>query len=204
MATITEAATFAPLVQLWQTPMKPDNTPVRSGSPIGRITWFSSFNTAAKDAGNVVELAIACTMPTRQFAYRLMNAQWQAEITDAGAPADINDWSNQALLTIPADLDLISINLSKANIATQATITNLFASNLFVPSLGGNVEGAAGGISFRDPFTPLSPMIFRIVNLSGNAGAVTTWFSHMWAFVYTIEQYNQGAMWTSVPIGGGT
>lgn len=200
MATVTETGTFNPVVELWQTPMRPDNTPVVRGSPIGRVTWFASVNTAAKITTNVVELAVSCPMPLNQYALRLMNAQWQVLITDAGAVSDMNDWSDTFLLTIPSDTDTLTINLAKATAATQGTITNQFCSQIIVPSLGGNVE-ASPGVQFSDPFIPLSPMIFRAVNISANASAVATWSSHMWAYLYTIEQERQFAIWDATRVG---
>lgn len=203
MATVTETATFAPVVQLWATPMRPDNTPVTPGAPIGRVTWFASKVTAAKDAGNVVELAIAVTMPLRQFAYRLMNIQWQAQITDPGAVADMNDWSDAGFLTVPTSDETITYNLSKSSSSLQATITNLFTTEMYTPSSGETVSVKGVPQQFRDPFVPLSPLIFRTTNISGNASEAMSWFSHMWAYIYTIEQYEQHALWTAAPIGDG-
>ncbi len=203
MATVTETGAFVPLIQTWDTPMRPNNTPVRPGAPIGRVTWFSSDNTAAKDAADVVELAITLAQPAN-YAMRLMNVNWQIQIQDAGAIGDINDWNDDALLTVPGANEDTSWNLSKMSQSSnaQATITNLFVSCMYLP--GGGVSSPSNHLNYTDPFLPTTPMIFRVCNLSANAVAVTSFFSHMWAYLYTIEQYNEGSIWTAVDVGGGS
>lgn len=204
MATITETGTFPGDIQLWQVPMGPDNVPRGNrAQAIGRITWFDSDVTAAKDAGNVVELAISCTMPLETWALRLMNIEWQQQITDAGAVADCNDWSDKALLTVPSTDETLSHDLCKTVSSSASTITNLFVSNSFIP---GHVDPSTGsntlpGQQFSDPFLPLSPMIFRTLNASANASGAMSWISHMWAYIYTIEQYRQGSIWSAGPPG---
>lgn len=202
MATVSETGTFPGDIQLWQTPMRADNTPKGNpAAPIGRITWFNSKVTAAKITTNVVELAVAVTVPTERFAYRLMNASWGMQVTDADAIADTQDWHDQALLTVPiVGHDGLSINLNKPSASLQATITNLFVYLGFTPgATNGNQVSLRQ--QFQDPFIPASPMIFRCVNTTANASAAMTWFSHMWAYMYTIEQYNQGYLWSQNPIG---
>lgn len=204
MATITETATFAPELQLWQLRMRPDNTPVDRGRPIGRITWFASHNTAAKITTNVVELAVSLTVPTRQFAYRLINPSWAILETDADAVADVNDWHDVSTLTVPTTDQTIIHTLGKPAGAVASTITNLFVS---LEYLAGPVRGDGGTGPYHtrthleDPFLPASPMIWRVINTTANACGVMTFTSHMWAYVYTIEQYRQGSIWTSPPVG---
>lgn len=180
--------------------MRPDNTPVKQSMPIGRVTWFDSFVTAAKITTNVIELAVSVTMPLRQFAYRLMDLSWSMVVTDADALNDMNDWEDFAFLTIPTNLDPApTVNMGKSNTIGQATITNLFSSQEILPGQGAPFVNTRG--MHQDPFIPASPMIFRMVNITSNASAAMTFNSHMWAYVYTIEQYNQGHIWTAMPIG---
>ncbi len=201
MATVTETGTFAPVTQLWQQPMLPDNTPVARGRPIGRVTWYDSEVTAAKITTDVVELAVSCSVPPG-FALRLMNIQWSMLLTDSDATADMNDWSDAQLLTVPTADETISYNLRKNNSAQAYTITNRFTSELLVPAGAGGLQGEAGGeVQFSDPFIPTTGIIFRIINTSANASAAMTFTSHMWAYLYTIEQYNQGGLWSSTSVG---
>lgn len=203
MATVSETGTFAPVLQLWQIPLGPDNVPLGNRSqPIGKVNWFSSKVTAAKDAGNVVELAIAITMPLNQFAYRFMNTTWSLTITDVDAVADVSDWSNGASLTVPTVDQTIILDLAKSTQALTSTITNLFVSQQYTQHSGSGAS-SLDLLQFQDPFRPLSPGIFRTVNTTGNASGAMTFVSHMWAYIYTIEQYNQGSMWTANPIGNG-
>lgn len=195
MGTITETGTFAPLVQLWKTPMRPDNTPVQRGAPIGRVTWFASDVTAAKLTTDIVELAISCSVPSN-FALQLMNIQWSMQLVTADAIADVNDWADMALLTVPTGDQTLNYELRKNQNAVQATITNFFVNNMFGPSVGGSDEGSSNIPIFKDPFIPTTGIIFRVTNISANASAAMTWFSHMWANLYTIEQYQQHSIWT--------
>lgn len=199
MATITEAATFAPVVELWATPMRPDNTPVVAGMPIGRVKWFSTFNTAAKITTNVVELAIACTVPLN-YAYRLMNPNWTIFETDADAVNDIQDWTDVGSITVPTTEQTLIHSLCKSDTTFQQTITNLFGSSEYLPGPS-SADSVHPNVRLQDPWLPLSPLIFRVVNTTANACGVMTWQSQMWAYMYTVEQYNQGGIWTANPIG---
>lgn len=170
--------------------MRPDNTPVDRAAPIGRVNWFSSVVVPALVTSNVSELAASLT-EISNFAIRLTDVSWAATITDAAAQTDMGGLSDMALLTIPQIDQTLNLALFKPNVVNRAVVTNAFAVGNFGPSNGDN----PGVTPWQAPFIPLSPMIFRVIDGSGNDSAAVSWVSHVSALIYTIEQFNRGEIW---------
>ncbi len=189
MATITTTATFAPQIELWETPMRPDNTPVLRGTPIGRVRWFSSVVVPALVGADVNELAVTLNTVSN-YALRLVNINWDCSITSATAAGELDEVEDQALLTIPQRDRTLNMNLAKNPSAVAYNITNVFSTQVFSPKLtGAPVEG------WQEPFMPTTPMIFRVLNISAGATSATSYSSNVSALIYTVEQYNQGDIW---------
>ncbi len=180
--------------------MRPDNTPLDRAAPIGRVKWFGGVTSPALLAADSEELAISLTN-VDNFAVRLMCIDWDITLTDANAPGDLNDISDGALMTVPTTEQIQEYLLQKAGASVQYTITNTFSVAQFVPGQGGtNTGNASLKYSFQEPFVMLSPMIFRIINASANAAPAMPYTSHVWGYLYTIEQYNQGSIWRTSAI----
>ncbi len=189
MAIISTTATFVPEITLWETPMRPNNTPVTPGSPIGKVTWFSSVNIPAKITTNTEELTVTLNTISN-YALRFTDITWDAQVTDADSQADLNDLEDQALITIPTTERTLSFPIGKESVAVAFNLTNQFSLCKYRAGANNMV-----GYDYSTPFLPTTPMVFRVVNESGNAAAATSLTSNMTALIYTVEQYNSLAIW---------
>ncbi len=187
MATVSTTATFAPSIELWEVPMRPDNTPIDQGAPIGKVSWLSSVVVPALTSPDVSELAVTLTTISN-YALRFINLDWTVLITNAGCQDDVNDIEDQALLTVPnLTLPNMALPIVKPAVANAYTITNKFSNTLFRP---GGLDIPAG--SWQMPFRPTTAMVFRVANESTNTSAAAAYQSNVSALMYTIEQFNQG------------
>jgi len=194
VATVSTVATFQPEYNLWQLPMKPDNTPVNPVAPIGMIEWPSAVVVPAKITTNVTELAITFVFPTN-ISLRFNSLAFSLLATASGSvQADINDVADIALVTITHVVSGVTLNtqvtLEKNSAAQKFTVTNSFSAEVFTPR----------DVQWQRVYDQVSALIFRSTNETANAAAAITYQSYVQAFAFTVEQSSQGYIHTSMPV----
>ncbi len=191
MATISETATLEPRLQMFSVPMRPDNTPVAQGDPIGIVRWPGSAVLATLLSTNVVELAVSLTIP-QNYALKFISWGFTMGGIDSAMDGYINAWADQADVTFQDEFNVQHIVFRKPGTTLDTTITNAQAFAAWSPVVGQNYDRAA---------VPESPPIFRaVMAASGTARPAITFTSMVSALLFTVEQFSQGHIHSAQPV----
>ncbi len=191
MATVSETATITPIMEMFQTPMRPDNTPIDRSLPIGVAKWYGGFTSAAVLSTNIVEIAISFTIPAN-LAFRFTNLFIEGSATDAAASTTLDWFTDRSEWTLPFSGGVQHIVANKPDTASEFTITNARSSINYIPKSGSD---------FSRLTEVTSPLIWRVISkASGTARVAIQWQSFASAYIYTVEQLSQGFSHKNTPI----
>ncbi len=192
MTIVSTAATITPRFDRFDVHMHPDNAPWNPAQPIGSIKWLGGVTVAAKITTDTSELALSFAhLPN--YAVRLTNVSIQVGGSAADISADLDDWGDQGILTIPSLDQTVQLVLNKQTTSSSVNLTNPMAFSIYLPNQG---------LGYDRPMVMASAMIFRTVDSTGSATIAMPFTSQVEGYVYTLEQYAKGQMHIPVAVPG--